>query len=146
MGLDVSHDCFHGAYSRFMVWRERLCEVAGLPPLTLMEGFYQRGTAGADPFYMIDDSHYTAKRVLAQLPIRWECIKPSPLHILLRHSDCDGEIECPDCGPIADALEALIPALGPSDPNDRFDMVAMTLRFINGLRAAVVAGENVEFY
>lgn len=40
MGLDTTHGCWHGAYSAFMRWREKLAEVAGLPPLMLMEGFY----------------------------------------------------------------------------------------------------------
>jgi len=41
MGLDISHGCWHGAYSAFMRWREKISQVAGLPPLALMEGFYE---------------------------------------------------------------------------------------------------------
>jgi hypothetical protein len=33
MGLDTTHDCWHGAYSAFMRWRRKLAEVAGYPPL-----------------------------------------------------------------------------------------------------------------
>jgi hypothetical protein len=29
MGLDTSHDCWHGAYSAFMRWRSELCRAAG---------------------------------------------------------------------------------------------------------------------
>lgn len=38
MGLDCSHNAWHGAYSAFMRWRIKLAEVAGLPPLEFMEG------------------------------------------------------------------------------------------------------------
>src|SRR5437016_2133419 len=41
MGLDTTHDCWHGAYSAFMRWRTKLAEVAGLPPLMLIESFYE---------------------------------------------------------------------------------------------------------
>lgn len=39
MGLDTSHDCWHGAYSAFNRWREGIAKAAGIP-LPLMEGFY----------------------------------------------------------------------------------------------------------
>jgi hypothetical protein len=51
------------------------------------------------------------------LPIKWDCLKPSALHELLSHSDCDGEIAADRCGPIADALESLIPLLPDEDGN-----------------------------
>ena len=39
MGLDTSHNCWHGAYSAFMRWRQEIAKAAGIP-LMLMEGFY----------------------------------------------------------------------------------------------------------
>ena len=30
MGLDTTHDCFHGSYSNFYAWRNELCRVAGI--------------------------------------------------------------------------------------------------------------------
>lgn len=33
MGLDVTHDCWHGSYGTFMEWRRALTNAAGLPPL-----------------------------------------------------------------------------------------------------------------
>ena len=29
MGLDTTHDCWHGAYLAFSRWRDQLAEVAG---------------------------------------------------------------------------------------------------------------------
>lgn len=53
----------------------------------------------------------SAKPIYEGLPISWESLKPSPLHILLSHSDCDGEISPTDCAAIADELEKLLPEL-----------------------------------
>ncbi len=39
MGLDTSHDCWHGAYSAFMRFRTEVAKAAGIP-LRLMQGFY----------------------------------------------------------------------------------------------------------
>ncbi len=38
MGLDTTHDCWHGPYSSFNRWRTQLAAEIGLP-LPLMEGF-----------------------------------------------------------------------------------------------------------
>lgn len=43
MGLDTSHNCWHGAYSAFMRWRQEIAKAAGIP-LMLMEGFYELGS------------------------------------------------------------------------------------------------------
>ena len=39
MGLDVSYDCFNGAYSSFMRFRIGLSKIVGIPDLSKMEGF-----------------------------------------------------------------------------------------------------------
>lgn len=41
MGLDTSHDCFHGPYSQFMRWRLFLAKQIGIP-LGMMRGFNSR--------------------------------------------------------------------------------------------------------
>lgn len=41
MGLHVSHGAWIGSYGAFMAWRKRVAQVAELPPLELMEGFYK---------------------------------------------------------------------------------------------------------
>src|SRR5690348_13110424 len=102
MGLDVSHDAWHGAYSAFSRWRNKLAEVAGLPPLGLMEGFFERGKY-TDPFTMLArEFPNLAEDYYACLPIRWDALKPDPLHYLLNHSDCDGYISPGRCKRIAD--------------------------------------------
>lgn len=86
MGLDTSHDAWHGPYSSFQRWRREIAELAGLPPLDQMDGFCS-GTG-----------------------ISWKGIK-TPLVYLLNHSDCDGQISAKRCAKIADELEALLPKM-----------------------------------
>ncbi len=71
--------------------------------------------------------------------IAWDSLPPDPLHVLLAHSDCDGEIKWQDCGPLADRLQEILPSLSDDVRED-----AET--FIAGLRSAAAARENVEFH
>ena len=120
MGLDTSHDCWHGSYGSFNRWRTKLCEVAGYGALDERIGF-----GGEKPWPDND-----------------------PLVILLHHSDCDGEIEAKDCAPIADRLESLIPALRIAGDGGGHigDYAEKTEAFIAGLRAASEAKESVVFH
>lgn len=154
MGLDVSHDAWHGAYSAFMRWREKLAEVAGLPPLCLMEGFWcpdrnPWGLLVATAKREMTNSSYlwTAIGYMEEaLPIRWDCLKPDPILELLSHSDCDGEIAADRCGPIADSLERLIPLLpNEATPGHIGHWRDKTQQFVKGLRAAAAAGEDLLF-
>lgn len=113
MGLDTSHDCWHSSYNSFMSWRRELAKAAGMPELKTMVGF------GGDT--------------------KWESLDPSPLHILLNHSDCEGEIRWQDCNAIATELQKLLPKL----TDWYFDV---TVQFIAGLHRAAKAQENVDFH
>lgn len=157
MGLDCSHNAWHGAYSAFMRWRTKLAEVAGLPPLELMEGFYAplcsthlptlwHGINTKSPAFGPDSRPYFSD-LDDRLPILWDCLKPSPLHELLYHSDCDGEIAADKCSAIADALEALIPLLPEGEAGGHIgNWKEKTAQFVKGLRAAAKAGEPLEFH
>jgi hypothetical protein len=158
MGLDCSHDAWHGAYSAFHTWRKKLAEVAGLPPLELMEGFYvplkdpscgvptlYHGRGTFEPMFGAGTPHYFAS-LDDRLPISWDCLKPSPLHELFYHSDCDGEIAAENCAAIADELEKLIPLLPVEDaPGHIGNWKLKTQKFVDGLRAAAAAGESLVF-
>lgn len=121
MGLDTSHGCWHGPYSSFMAWREKICEVAGYGDIRDRVGF------GGEVPWPGDD----------------------PLSILLYHSDCDGIIEASDCAPIADRLESLLPALKTADkanPRIIMNYESKTRQFIEGLREASANNEDVDFH
>ncbi len=129
MGLDTSHDCWHGPYSSFNRWRTIVAQAAGYPPLEMMEGF---GNCEMTPLGLVSSGK-----------IPWDSLPASPLQLLLNHSDCDGKIKSEDCDAIADALEELLPRIpedGPWSPRDHAS------RFIKGLRAAAAAKEDVEFH
>jgi hypothetical protein len=90
MGLDISHNCWHGSYTSFNYWRTKLAEVAGYGDLA-----DYRGHGGAKKF---------------------PSAKGDVLVELLSHSDCDGELETGICTRLANRLEELLPAM--SEPHD----------------------------
>lgn len=148
MGLDCSHDAWHGAYSAFHRWRQKIAEMAGMPPLDLMEGFYTPNDY-RDPIRDAAarfEQPNQASELQRRLPIRWESLKPDPLHVLLSHSDCEGEIAPEDCGPIADRLEALLPSLDGDGGGHIGSYREKTEQFIRGLRRAASCGEAVDFH
>ena len=164
MGLDVSHGCWSGSYSAFMRWRVKLAELIGIP-LMYMEGFWD----GGDCFHgkLLAESmewakprdggpgcgslygpmlHRFCEGVLKFLPLKWEAFKPDPLHVLLNHSDCDGEIATEHCGPIADRLAELLPKLPDVDDGGHIgNWRDATQQFIGGLRLAAKRGQKVTF-
>lgn len=153
MGLDISHNTWHGAYSAFMRWREKIAEVAGLPPLELMEGFYSEGSMG-NMFSLLDYKYpkedeldmSAVRRMRKKLPIKWECLKPSPLLELLYHSDCDGYINWKVCKGIADELSKLIDKLPNEDAGGHIgNWIEKTETFIKGLLTAYDKKEKLLF-
>ena len=106
MGLDTSHNAWHGAYSAFARWRNEIANLIGVP-LELMEGFFSPAHSNAMALAEFAGENSKALRELVgrNCPIKWEILKPDPLLTLLSHSDCDGEISPEDCAKIADRLE-----------------------------------------
>lgn len=150
MGLNISHGTWDGAYSAFMTWRRKIAEVAGLPPLDLMEGFYDPiDNARLIPTLypgIVPEYSFTLKELDKRLPIRWSCLKPSPLHELLYHSDCDGHLNWTQCRKIANELEKLLPLLPKENAGGHIgDWTAKTKQFITGLRLAYERKERLKF-
>ncbi len=149
MGLDTTHDCWHGAYSAFHRWRCELAKIAGYPPLDLMEGFYNPLGKGHLPtlYSGSNENSHSLEQLDAGLPVKWECLKPSPLHEFLYHSDCDGEIAWENCNVIANCLEELLPKLPSGEAGGHIgNWRDKTKKFIDGLRLAFKEKENVEFH
>jgi hypothetical protein len=141
-----------------MRWRTVIAKVAGMPPLDMMDGFFEPDewwfmttlpdVDNPKMYSLVRDegASFRAYQAIKELPISWDCLKPDPLHVLLHHSDCEGSIPAADCGPIADRLESLLPML-PKEPDAGHigDWAQKTQTFIDGHRRAAAAGEDVEF-
>lgn len=131
MGLDTSHDCWHGPYSAFHRWRSELHHL-----IQVDRG--DRDDLGFDGYrHLMEGTHP-----------RWKWPAPydsgDPLDVLMTHSDCDGEIPHVACAPLADALQGIIDRQMPA--RALYDqMRPSTERFIAGLRRAHEAGEAVTF-
>lgn len=154
MGLDISHDTWHGAYSAFMTWRTKIAHLAGFPPLELMEGYYS--TDDHNPFVLLDYKYpkgdeldmAALRRIKKRLPIKWDLFEKHPLFELLTHSDCDGYINYSKCGNIADELEKLLPLLEKEEDQCGHigNWKVKTETFITGLRLAVKNKERLRFH
>ncbi len=133
MGLDTTHNCFHGAYSAFSRFRNLLATAAG----------YELFKDGRSIFPKIDWETYPEGGLIGD----WPETPSDPLIVLLVHSDCDGFIRPAQAGPLADRMEELLPKLEGIDGGGHIGMMTSTTKlFIEGLRAAVEANESVEFH
>lgn len=122
MGLDTTHNCWHGPYSYFNEWRAAVAKAAGIPDLKA----YWKTRNGVS----VEQVH----------GLWFHMPEGGPLAILFNHSDCEGYILAHHCEPLADALEELLSKLDPAEIDHE-----LTRRFIGGLREAAAAGQNVEF-
>jgi hypothetical protein len=137
LGLDVSHDCWSGSYSRFSAWRDELARLAGYR-------FRSPTEADKKQFLFRDYVDLNWEDIpMARLQGDWEDEVPDDaLLYLIVHSDCDGVIYPEHAGPLADRLEQLLPELEDT-PHEEWPR--RTRQFIAGLRYAVDQGEVVEF-
>lgn len=141
MGLWVSHGCWTGAYSAFSRWREQLARSAGYDVAKVTWENDDLFMNGRD-CVLIDWGHITMANVMGD----WDKTPTDPLLVLITHSDCEGVIHPAQADPLADRLTELLPLLpGEADLGHIGDWRMKTQAFIDGLRAAVEAGEDVEF-
>lgn len=134
MGLDTTHDCWHGAYSAFSRWRNMLAEAAGYALAKIDDGPVED--------YLIDWGHISQSNLEGE----WDQTPADPLLVLLAHSDCDGWINPEQAGPLADRLDELALLLPEEGAGHLYRPREQTQRFARGLRDAVAAGERVEFW
>lgn len=132
MGLDCSHDAFHGAYSAFNRFRQAVCEATGgsFPP-------HENEAIDPNSWYWGDD--YS------------ENTHPG-LFVFLAHEDCEGEISPDDCVVVAGELEALLPKLNELDGKyggghiaSVGGLVDVCKKFIAGCRLAAQHEESLIF-
>jgi hypothetical protein len=135
MGLDTTHDAFHGAYSAFNNLRRFLLKSIGgsFPPhedKSFKDGFWYWG----------DGSEYSSETHKGLLEF-------------FSHSDCDGEILPEMCKIVADELEGILPHVEQLAKTEEVfghllrdgGYVEVTKRFIEGCRLAHKRSEPLEF-
>ena len=136
MGLDTSHDCWHGAYSAFGLWRKTIAKAAGYAVWGVKTEY------GFDATVMIDWGHITPANLMGE----WNNTPSDPLIVLIAHSDCEGVIHPTQAILLADRLSDLLPLLPSGEvPGHIGDYKTKTQKFIDGLRLAVEKGEDVRF-
>ena len=123
MGLDTTHDCFHGPYSLFNEFRRTLARQIGID-LREYAGYGEGGTKDLQSI-------------------------PHDIMPLLDHSDCDGELTPDECKMVANGLADILNNLK-QDPDDEYitsgKFRADIIRFMNGCINAAFMGESVEFH
>ena len=131
MGLYITQGCWHGSYDAFHSWRLAIAEAGGYGvEKTLPDSpGWPSESCSLDWSFLPD----------GVLHGEWDVTPEDPLLVLLAHSDCDGRINPAQAGPLADRLEALLPAM-----NDKWQ--SQTKQCVLGLRKAANAGEPVHFY
>jgi hypothetical protein len=153
MGLDVSHDAWHGAYSAFARFREKLALLAGIP-LPVMQGFFDP-SEWTWPFTQGDQIvglkkgalPFRLERALMFLPLKWDRYESDPICALLNHSDCEGTIDVKDLLPLAARLRELVEKnedenLGGHCPSWK----EAAIQFAEGCEAAAAQNEPLDFH
>lgn len=135
MGLDTTHGCWNGPYSAFGRWREWIS-------LYVMQ---DRADAGDERAKEIAYMGATREAIMRAWEEGHYDDQTVPINVLMNHSDCEGEIPANVCGPLADALQAIIDKRMPGRALYDEKRPA-TERFIAGLREAAAAGEAVGFH
>lgn len=115
MGLDTTHNCWHGPYSSFNEFRRKLALQIGIN-LDEYIGYSDTGTK-----HLLDIKHD---------------IMP-----LLNHSDCDGELSVEEASRIADGLTDI---LSGGEKMDHYLKEQIT-QFRNGCIRAVRRNETIKF-
>ena len=133
MGLDTSHNAWHGPYSAFSGWRNYIAVAAGysLKKVPLFTG----GPPSNDQ-PDIDWSQYVESNYAGE----WDEMPNDPLLVLFVHSDCDGVIHPEHAMLLAERLKELVPELKNQYLRDKTEM------FIGGLYAASSMDEDVDFH
>jgi len=150
MGLDTTHDAFHGGYGSYTTLREALLIAAGYkvddkayPPMCIWDD----DTQDIDSTKPEWDRARLGEIDRDEWP--WD-----PIIYLWAHEDCDGIIKPAMAGAIADRIEELLPKIQAAtltfapawaDSTRGRTTTTMASQFLSGLREASLAGEDVEF-
>jgi len=137
MGLNTTHDAFHGAYSAFNNLRRFILKSIGgsFPP-------HEDKTLKEDHWYWFVDREK-----------KYGKDSHPGLYEFFSHSDCDGYIEPDTCLLVAQDLESIMPYIRKLAKTEecyghllgRGGYIQATQYFIDGCRLAHERGERLEF-
>lgn len=153
MGLDTSHDAYHGGYGGFHVFRETLARATASELGVDMDWPNSIGLPDGWPEAGDQPMDEGLRERLAMGNFTPDEMPPEPIYVLLLHHDCDGVIPAFACSPLADQMERLLPRIDAETlafapawaiPADR-NTTDMAKRFVAGLRAASKAGQDLIF-
>lgn len=133
MGLDTTHDAWHGSYSSFNAFRLAIADRLGWPHTTKPWG---------GETYMVPYEKHEANGEVVRHMVegRWKNPPADIIEALLLHSDCDGWLEVDMLEPLAERLEGL------ADEGGWENWIEDSLRqFAVGCRTAALKGEPMEF-
>jgi len=118
MGLDITHDCWHGPYSKFMRFRRSLCLQINID----IDMFSDYGGNGKSSESLDHD------------------IMP-----LINHSDCDGRLTVKESRRIIKGLQSILDNFNKDLPMD-YDFKDMIIQFKKGLELSVKSRQIVRFH
>ena len=142
MGLDTSHDAWHGAYGSFGKWRHEIAVAAGF--IKEDESLFPKGLF--DNGYKESPLDWEKLDALTDCFGNWFEEPEDPIWYLLNHSDCEGVIRHEHTLPLAKRLQELVPLVDQMDYHYTEWQESKTQRFVDGLLAAHEAGEDVDFH
>lgn len=120
MGLDTTHNCWHGPYSSFNSFRYDLGRQIGID--------------------LDDYAGYRGEGVKDLESIEHD------LMILFNHSDCDGGLSPRECLKIVNGLDNILDNLNTELKIETLKFEDKIKQFRDGCKKAAMLGENVEFY
>jgi hypothetical protein len=123
MGLDTTHDCWHGAYSSFNHFRHLLANQIGLN----LDDYYG---------YITPQGYTNATKDLKSIE---HDIQP-----LLDHSDCDGKLTIRQCRRIVKGLNSILENFKAKETYEGFK--EEIIQFRDGCLDAISKKEQVEFH
>lgn len=125
MGLDTSHDAFHGSYGNFNRLRKAVARAIG------------GSHSPHDDKSLDEDLWYSGEGYTEET-------HPG-LFEFLSHSDCDGEIGPETCAKVAEELEAIIPLIEGDNAATAEVYRKYVARLAAGCRLAHSMGEPLTF-
>lgn len=146
MGLDCSHNAFHGAYSAFNTFRSEVCHAVGgsHPPHWLRN--YNGELARDENGQVIRDLSLDENRWY--VPDAFTQAENPGMYEFLSHSDCGGEISPEMCKMVGDELELLLDEMPDESGGHilaRGGFRQVLQYFIDGCRAAHAEGVPLLF-